>query len=96
MLSPFFYCSADGDSNITFYFRLASSIVVKKKKKMIASFTFFDGFTTKNGDLCLFWWFCYKEGDGDNVITFLYGGTYEEGNGRHFFFFFFGPYGLVH
>jgi hypothetical protein len=24
--------------------------------------------------MCLFWWFCYKEGDGSNVVTFLYSG----------------------
>jgi hypothetical protein len=21
-----------------------------------------------------FWWFCYEEGDGSNIVTFLYGG----------------------
>jgi hypothetical protein len=36
-------------------------------------------------------WFCYEEGDGSNVVTFLYGG----GGGGGFFFFFF-AYGLVH
>ncbi len=49
---------------------------VIKKKKMIASVTF-DGFVAKNGDgnfCCLFQWFCYKEGDGNNVVAFFYGG----------------------
>jgi hypothetical protein len=41
---------------------------------MTASITFFDGFVAKNGDLHLFSWFCYKEGDGSNVVTFFYGG----------------------
>jgi hypothetical protein len=43
----------------------------------------------KNGDLCLFCWFCYKEGDGNNVVAFLYGGTCKEGNGKAVFFFLF-------
>jgi hypothetical protein len=47
--------------------------------------TFFDGFATKNnGDMRLFWWFCFEEGDGNNVIAFLYG----DGN-RQFCFLFF-------
>jgi hypothetical protein len=29
-----------------------------------------------NGDLCLSLWFCYEEGDDNNVITFLYGGGF--------------------
>jgi hypothetical protein len=33
-------------------------------------------------------WFCYEKGDGNNVITFLYGGG--------FFFFFVVAYGLVY
>jgi hypothetical protein len=24
----------------------------------------------KNGDLCLFWWFCCKEGDNNNIVAF--------------------------
>jgi len=34
-------------------------------------------------------WFCYEEGDGSNVVTFLYGGGF-------FFFSFVVAYGLVH
>jgi hypothetical protein len=29
-----------------------------------------------NGDLRLSLWFCYKKGDGNNVVTFLYGGGF--------------------
>ncbi len=50
--------------------------VTKKKKKTTTSVTFFDGFVTKNGNdnYChLFQWFCYEEGDGNNVVAFFYG-----------------------
>jgi hypothetical protein len=30
------------------------------------------------GACALFLWFCYEEGDGSNVITFLYGGGVME------------------
>jgi len=60
---------------------------------MLAFVTFFDGFAIKNsGDMRLFWWFCCEEGDGNNVVAFLYG----DGNKLFCFFVFFGPYGLVH
>jgi hypothetical protein len=51
--------------------------VAKKKKKMITSVTFFDGFVAKTGDdnyHRLFRWFYCMEGDGNNVIAFFYGG----------------------
>ncbi len=44
---------------------------------MTTSITFFDGFAAKNSDgnyCCLFRWFCYKEGDDNNVLAFFYGG----------------------
>jgi hypothetical protein len=45
-----------------------------KKKKTTTSVTLFDGFDFfKNGDLHLFWWFCRKQGDHNNVFAFLYG-----------------------
>jgi hypothetical protein len=56
---------------VTFFF----GFVVEKKKKTITSVTFFDGFVVKNGDgnyRHLFKWFCCKEGDGNNVVTFFY------------------------
>jgi len=28
----------------------------------------------KNNDLRFLWWFCWEEGDDNNVVTFLYGG----------------------
>jgi hypothetical protein len=30
----------------------------------------------RNGDLRLFWWFCYEEGDSSDVVAFLYGGGF--------------------
>jgi len=51
---------------------------------------------------CAFLWFCCKEGDDNNVVTFLYGGVGVEkamaGNDffLSFFFFFYGAFGLVH
>jgi hypothetical protein len=52
--------------------------VFEKKKNMTTiSITFFDGFVAKTGDnKChsLFLWFCYEKGDGNNVITYFYGG----------------------
>jgi hypothetical protein len=41
-----------------------------------------------NGNLRLSFAVCCEEGDGSNVVTFLYGGG--------FFFFFVVAYGLVH
>jgi hypothetical protein len=44
---------------------------------MTTFINFFDGFVTKNEDgnyRHLFLWFCYKEGDGNNVVAFFYGG----------------------
>jgi len=41
-----------------------------------------------NGDLSLSLWFCCEEGDGSNVVAFLYGGG--------FCLFFVVAYGLVH
>ncbi len=80
--------------------------VVEKKKMTTIFVTFFDGFAAKNGDgnCCrLFKWFCYKEGDGNNVVTFFYGGGVTKkamvvSYRRLFFlfFFFFGPFGVVH
>jgi hypothetical protein len=43
---------------------------------MTTSVTFFEGFVAKKGNFnyCrLFQWFCYEEGDDNNVITFFYG-----------------------
>jgi len=37
---------------------------------------------------CTFLWFCYKGGDGSNVVTFLYGGGVVEKDGGDFFLFF--------
>jgi hypothetical protein len=52
--------------------------VIEKKKKTTTTFvTFFNAFVAKkNNSSCyhLFLWFCYKEGDSSNVITFFYGG----------------------
>jgi hypothetical protein len=59
----------------------------------------------QNGNLCLFWCFCYEEGDNSNVVTFFYGGGVMEkvmAEGGFFFFFFkfilflCGAFGLVH
>jgi len=79
--------------------------VFEKKKKMTTFVTFFDGFVAKIGDNnynSLFHWFCYKEGDGSNVVAFFYGGGAMKkamvANCCHLFFlfFFFGPFGLIH
>jgi len=51
--------------------------VFEIKKKTTTSITFFDGFVAKKNDgnyHHLFRWFCYEEGDGNNVIAFSYGG----------------------
>jgi hypothetical protein len=48
---------------------------------------------------CAFLWFCCEEGDGNNVVTFLYcGGVVEKVmvGGNFFSFFFYGAFGLVH
>jgi len=42
-----------------------------------------------NGDLCLSLWFCCEEGDGSNVVSFLYGGGF-------IYLFIVVAYGLVH
>jgi hypothetical protein len=68
------------------------------KKTTTASVTFFDGFATRNWRPAPFvWWFRSKEGDGNNVVPFLYsGGDVKKVMVARSFFFFFGPYGLVH
>jgi uncharacterized membrane protein len=94
------------DCNIVFFY---GSIVAKKKttkkktkkKKTITFITFFDGFVAQIGYMCLFLWFCYKEGDGSNVVTFLYGGgvvekAMAEGNFFSFIYLFCGVFGLIH
>jgi hypothetical protein len=44
----------------------------------------------KNGNLHLFWWFCWEKGDGSNVIAFLYGGdVVKKAMATIGFFFFF-------
>jgi len=47
-----------------------------------------------------FWWFCYEEGDGSNVVAFLYGGGGVKNvmaiKSFLLFSFFLGPFGLVH
>jgi len=48
--------------------------IVAKKKKTTTSVTFFDGFVARNWRPAPFCWFCYEEGDGNNVIAFFYGG----------------------
>jgi hypothetical protein len=64
---------------------------------MTTSFIFFDGFATQNGDMGLVLWFCCKEGDSSNVVTFLYGGGVMEKamvEGDFFSFIFFYLYFL--
>jgi len=80
--------------------------VFENKKKIAVSITFFDGFVAKKGDnncYRLFQWFCYEEGDGNNVVAFFYGGAVVKKamvvNYHHLFYFIFfrfGPFGLVH
>jgi hypothetical protein len=53
----------------------------------------------KNGGLHLFWWFYCEEGDGNNVVAFLYGGGVVKKAmvaSGYLFIYFFGPFGLVH
>jgi hypothetical protein len=57
------------------------------KKKTITATTFF-ALQQGNGEFAFLLWFCYEEGDGSNVVTFLYGGD--------FFFLFIVAYALVH
>jgi len=47
---------------------------LKKKKATVAAtfFTLLQG----NGEFAFLLWFCYKEGDNINVVTFLYGGDF--------------------
>jgi hypothetical protein len=45
------------------------------KKKMTTTATFFT-LLQGNGEFAFLLWFCCEEGDGNNVITFLYGGGY--------------------
>jgi hypothetical protein len=52
--------------------------IVAKKKKTIVSVTFFDGFVATKWWPLPFLWFCYEEGDNNNVVTFLYGGGVVE------------------
>ncbi len=59
---------------------------VSKKKKTTAAATFF-ALLQGNGKFAFLLWFCCKEGDGNNVVTFLYGGK--------FYFFFVVTYGVV-
>jgi hypothetical protein len=43
------------------------------KKKTTAAVTFF-ALLQGNGEFAFLLWFCCEEGDGSNVVTFLYGG----------------------
>jgi hypothetical protein len=45
------------------------------KKKMTATATFF-ALLQRNGEFVFLLWFCWKEGDGSNVVAFVYGGGY--------------------
>jgi hypothetical protein len=46
------------------------------------------GLLRKNDDLHLFWWFCYEEGDVNNVIAFLHnGGVVKKTMATYNFFF---------
>jgi len=45
------------------------------KKKTIVAATFF-ALLQGNGKFAFLLWFCCEEGDGSNVVTFLYGGGY--------------------
>jgi hypothetical protein len=57
---------------------------LKKKTKATATFfTLLQG----NGEFAFLLWFCCEEGDGSDVVTFLYGGR--------FYFFFVATYGAV-
>jgi len=56
------------------------------KKKTIDAATFF-ALLQGNGEFAFLLWFCCEEGDGSNVVTFLYGGRY--------YFFFVVDYGVV-
>ncbi len=42
---------------------------------MTTAVTFF-ALLQGNGEFAFLLWFCYEEGDGNNVVTFLYGGRY--------------------
>jgi len=90
-------------TNVVAFF--CGDLAEKKEKTTIASITFFDGFVAKKGDgnyRCLFRWFCYEQGDDSNVVTFFYGsGVVKKVIASchrflsFFFFFLFGPFGLV-
>jgi hypothetical protein len=49
------------------------NFVLKKKTTTVA--TFF-ALLQGNGEFAFLLWFCCEEGDGSNVVTFLYGGGY--------------------
>jgi hypothetical protein len=63
---------------------------------MTTCVTFFDGCAITKWQPTPFLWFCYKEGDDNKVVIFLYGGGVVEkvmvGGG----FFLCGAFGLVH
>jgi hypothetical protein len=44
-------------------------------KKTRAAATFF-ALLQGNGEFAFLLWFCCEEGDGSNVVTFLYGGEF--------------------
>jgi hypothetical protein len=70
--------------------------IVTKKKKMTASIAFFNGFVLTKWCPASFLWFCCEEGDGANVVTFLYGGVVEKaivGGDFYFILFFCGVFG---
>jgi hypothetical protein len=56
------------------------------KKKTTVAATFF-ALLQGNGEFAFLLWFYCEEGDGSNVVTFLYGGGY--------YFFFVVAYGVV-
>jgi len=45
-----------------------------KKKTTVAAIFF--ALLQGNGEFAFLLWFCYEEGDGSNVVTFLYGGGF--------------------
>jgi hypothetical protein len=67
-----------------------------KKKKTTTIVTFFNGFAAKNWRHVPFCWFSCEEGDGNNVITFFYGGPDVTKAMAESNFFFGGLYGLVY
>jgi len=70
-----------------------------KKEKTTTVVTFFDGFAAKNWRHAPFCWFSCEERDGNNFVTFFYGGPDVKkamAENNIFFFFFFCLYGLVY